>query len=489
MAVCDSCGIVVKLEAFASHIKLRHGLPLKFASTSAASSTTSATRSGRNPTSKNFKPCSVDLHNISSKLKNDGSKTSSSVSSTGSSCPPPSRSKTPTPDKELVSMSILPTPLATSTAEVHSLNDDSMMDVDDNENISSSSGGIIMNNNNDDDTVVLKSSSSSTQFLSKYDDMDSVNTSNVISIPDTDPLPHNMSGDLMAMVSEVTRPMEIDDQTVVKLQDSGASFVLASPTSANSATSFSSRPQAPAAIVIQSPSSGVKAMLPNTPESFNKSLIKSSPGKKGSSGNRCDRKPLREYHPDKHCGVWDNDGSRNCTRALTCKSHSVLLKRKVDGRCKPFDELLLAHKKAQAALAAATAVGTTTPIVAPLTPVSIAPTVVTLPTTPVAPSSIIHTVQLNGALRPGTQLTVSKPPPHILFPQTPVQPPITLQSQQPSQPQSFHYAAKDLEDSLLHYTTDHPKPLAIHTFGGRRIGGLLFSDRSKLLTRKLVSFI
>lgn len=29
--------------------------------------------------------------------------------------------------------------------------------------------------------------------------------SNVISIPDTDPLPHDMSGDLMAMVSEVTR--------------------------------------------------------------------------------------------------------------------------------------------------------------------------------------------------------------------------------------------------------------------------------------------
>jgi hypothetical protein len=166
------------------------------------------------------------------------------------------------------------------------------------------------------------------------------------------------------------------------------------------------------------------------------------------------------------------------------KSHSVLLKRKVEGRCKPFDELLGAHKKAQAALAAATSAGTSPPITTTVTTVSVTPTVVTLPTTPVAPSSIIHTVQLNGGIRPGT-ITLSKPPPHILFPQTPVQQPIQLPQQQP-QPPSFHFPAKDLEDSF-HYTTDHPKPLSICTFGGRRIGGLMFTDRSKLLTRKLVS--
>jgi hypothetical protein len=143
----------------------------------------------------------------------------------------------------------------------------------------------------------------------------------------------------------------------------------------------------------------------------------------------------------------------------------------VEGRCKPFDELLLAHKKAQAALAQA---GGTTPPVAPVTSVTVTPTVVTLPTTPVAAATIL---QLNGGLRPGT-ITLSKPPPHILFPQTPVQQPL---------PPQFHFVPKELEDSL-HYTTDHPKPLAVCTFGGRRIGGLMFSDRSKLLTRKLVSF-
>ena len=490
MAVCDTCGIVVKLEAFASHVKLRHGLPLKFASMAAASSSSSSSRSGK---VKPVKPILVDLHKLSSKLKTDrsGSKKSSSASSTGSSCPPPSRSKTPTPDKELsaVTMSVSPSVAATSTADISLHDEVSLMDVDD--HVSTSSG--IANNSDSGD---VKSSMDSTPFLSKFgdDDVDSNNTSNVISIPDTDPLPHNMSGDLMAMVSEVTRPMEVDEQPqsppVIKLQvhqdeSSAPTTVVLAPTmNTSGGNTFSSRPQVPAAIVVQSPTSGIKAMLPNQP-----SLIKLSPGKKGVPGNRCDRKPMREYHPDKHCGVWDQDASRHCTRALTCKSHSVLLKRKVDGRCKPFDELLIAHKKAQAALAAASAAGMSPPISSTVATVNVTPAVVTLPTTPVAPSSIIHTVQLNGGGIRSSPITLSKPPPpHILFPQTPIQQPMPLQPQQLLQQQPFHFPAKDLEDSF-HYTTDHPKPLSVCSFGGRRIGGLMFSDRSKLLTRKLVKLL
>ena len=116
--------------------------------------------------------------------------------------------------------SISSSAVATSTTDVISLHDDtSMMDVDD--HISSSSG-VVGNNNND--SLDVKSSADSSQFLSKFgdDDIDTSNTSNVISIPDTDPLPHNMSGDLMAMVTEVTRPMEIDEQPqpspVIKIQ-------------------------------------------------------------------------------------------------------------------------------------------------------------------------------------------------------------------------------------------------------------------------------
>ena len=59
----------------------------------------------------------------------------------------------------------------------------------------------------------------------------------------------------------------------------------------------------------------------------------------------------REYDPNKHCGVWDADAKRNCTRSLTCKSHSVYLKRKVINRSGQFDELLAAHKAEKEAAA------------------------------------------------------------------------------------------------------------------------------------------
>ena len=51
----------------------------------------------------------------------------------------------------------------------------------------------------------------------------------------------------------------------------------------------------------------------------------------------------------RHCGVWDAEAKRNCTRSLTCKSHSVYLKRKVPQRTGPFDDLLAAHKAAKEA--------------------------------------------------------------------------------------------------------------------------------------------
>lgn len=43
---------------------------------------------------------------------------------------------------------------------------------------------------------------------------------------------------------------------------------------------------------------------------------------------------------DKQCGVI-NDKGLNCSRSLTCKSHSMGAKRAVEGRSKPYDELLL----------------------------------------------------------------------------------------------------------------------------------------------------
>ena len=36
------------------------------------------------------------------------------------------------------------------------------------------------------------------------------------------------------------------------------------------------------------------------------------------------------------------------------------------------------------------------------------------------------------------------------------------------------------------FSIDHPKPLAVCTFGSKRMGGLFIADRSKLLTRKVM---
>merc|ERR1719379_1480423 len=68
----------------------------------------------------------------------------------------------------------------------------------------------------------------------------------------------------------------------------------------------------------------------------------------------------REYDANKHCGVLDPETKKPCTRSLTCKSHSVYLKRKVLNRSGDFDELLANHKAEKEAAAAKLASVTTT---------------------------------------------------------------------------------------------------------------------------------
>lgn len=58
----------------------------------------------------------------------------------------------------------------------------------------------------------------------------------------------------------------------------------------------------------------------------------------------------REYDPDKHCGVWNPETGRPCTRSLTCKSHSLSMRRAVAGRSENFDRLLAEHRSAKEAL-------------------------------------------------------------------------------------------------------------------------------------------
>lgn len=55
----------------------------------------------------------------------------------------------------------------------------------------------------------------------------------------------------------------------------------------------------------------------------------------------------RQYDPDKHCGVKTDSMDKECTRSLTCKTHSLTLRRQVNGRAKSFDDLLEEHRKSK----------------------------------------------------------------------------------------------------------------------------------------------
>lgn len=86
----------------------------------------------------------------------------------------------------------------------------------------------------------------------------------------------------------------------------------------------------------------------NSPISLSKistsTLVSGSGSGKGSRKNR---KVLpvkdREYDPEKHCGVRIGN-MKPCTRSLTCKTHQISLRRNVEGRSKPFDQLLADHR-------------------------------------------------------------------------------------------------------------------------------------------------
>ncbi|XP_046142271.1 ataxin-7-like protein 1 isoform X1 [Osmia bicornis bicornis] len=104
--------------------------------------------------------------------------------------------------------------------------------------------------------------------------------------------------------------------------------------------------------ISSSPRSPLESLSVQTSNS-SVSVVASSPVK--SPGTACqprrkrlktDRSLLkdREYDPDRHCGVWNDETGKPCTRSLTCKAHTVSLRRTVIGRSKTFDKLLAEHR-------------------------------------------------------------------------------------------------------------------------------------------------
>ncbi|XP_068623518.1 ataxin-7-like protein 1 [Battus philenor] len=107
----------------------------------------------------------------------------------------------------------------------------------------------------------------------------------------------------------------------------------------------------------------LKPVAPGTPSTKSQARSKTSKTKFN----------LREYDPNKHCGVVTAENPKPCTRSLTCKAHALSLRRTVEGRSKPFDTLLAEHRASRDASAAASTPATHQPPVAPAAPLNLPP--------------------------------------------------------------------------------------------------------------------
>ncbi|XP_069694573.1 ataxin-7-like protein 1 isoform X2 [Periplaneta americana] len=146
-----------------------------------------------------------------------------------------------------------------------------------------------------------------------------------------------------------SRPANQTATPAALLQPVVALTPLGSPTHLSSATATSAK----SSVMATSPALiSATSTLPNMAiDTSSSSFSSPSPCKKRPKVERKLPVKEREYDPDKHCGVWNGENSKPCTRSLTCKSHSLSMRRAVSGRSKHFDKLLADHRAAKDAAA------------------------------------------------------------------------------------------------------------------------------------------
>lgn len=419
LVVCDKCDKIVKIEAFESHMTLRHGSK----SEKSAYHRVLAARAAASLQSCEVKltsitPLSTNTHSSASSVAEAGSREAGEVELPSSSCttpqPAPTRSPSPSPPPDSEPM----------------------------------------------DTSDQSETAPALSLPHKYvgEEADST-TNNVISIPDTDD---------MANIEIITEGQSLLDSMDFQ-QPTGPSVDSTSFTLTATSPSISVTPPVSRSASVRTIDTGEASSSPGpglpTQYITVSPLSKPSPAKKVVVGRMvqphvahpappsAEKKSSRdrEYDANKHCGVTDPETKKPCTRSLTCKSHSVYLKRKVPNRSGDFDELLANHKaEKEAASAKLAAVSANAE----------------------DGSSIL---ERRLKLTPGPGAGQAR----------------LLSGQVLASPGTVPAHAKlQLKESYcedtLHYTTDHPKPLAVCTFGSKRMGGLFIADRSKLLTRKVM---
>lgn len=471
LVLCDTCHRYIKAEAFEAHCRQRHDFVGRQGGGRAAVAAAAAAASTRGKAAQ-LRSCTVEL------TKEDLFPLSSSSSSATA--------------ETSAATTMVSSPAASLTKE---------------EPMDESNPVMMVNPVSESRTALAPPT--------PMEEADSTTANNVISIPDTDPLPA-MSNELMAMVSgePVLLPKsEASGPNTPSGVDSTSARVVGGKRGSAAAAAFQISPHSVIKLQINPPPPlpppppPVLPTHPNPPSpAANK---KASPGKKagsllavgvgggGAGGGRQDRRALqREYNPDKHCGVWDNESKRHCTRALTCKSHSVLLKRNIQGRSKSFDDLVQEHKAqkeaqqaAAAALAGAAAAAAAGP--APLRTTSRPP-----PGVLANAESVLSSITEPNPIDPRFSIPTSTNGIRIKSNSSSYVPPVPSGAKMTAVSTNLIGSKKSLlclssppsreSDENVIYTTDHPKPLAVCTFGGRRVGGLLVTDRSQFLTRKVV---
>ena len=303
LVTCDKCDKIVKIEALESHVTLRHGSKSERSAYHRVLAAKAA--ASLNNCEVKLTPCSTATHSSNS-TPTIGSREGELPSS---SCTSP---------QHTVPMS--PEPMDTSEPDT--------------------------------------GRSQPRKFVSESE-ADST-TNNVISIQDTDDMANiEIISEGQSLLDSMDSKFSFNNTPVQQSVDS-TSYTLSStvPNKSLNASSSLSRSSsfAESMEVDSDPSPG--APLPTHYISVSP-LSKPSPNKKVMVGRMVQphniphpAQPVsekkssrdREYDPNKHCGVLDPETKKPCTRSLTCKSHSVYLKRKVLNRSSDFDELLANHR-------------------------------------------------------------------------------------------------------------------------------------------------
>ena len=289
LVVCDSCGKIVKIEAFEHHYRLRHD--------SNGVSLSGSSSSVRTKTKRPLRPCTVDLLKEDLLHSSISSSSTASLSSASSSSAAQSavttRSSTPaaivikeepplTEAPTTTSTAHLPPAVASSTPVVVAQHPPPAAATPIVPLASSSSqsilpppaatgGGAVTTPS----AMEIFDESSSSSFIqptpmdeSEEADSTTQSYSNVISIPDTEPLPHGMSNDLMAMVAGEISPSAISVKSEPAAVDStssvpGAAAAAASSSSAAAAVAVSA--VNPSSIQINSPLINLQLNVPPPP--------------------------------------------------------------------------------------------------------------------------------------------------------------------------------------------------------------------------------